>query len=74
MLFLWQPVTYMFLHAGFGHIIWNMLAFWMFGADLEKMWGTRRFLQFYFFCGVGARPLRGGAELSAALGKSVYPP
>ena len=52
--FVWQLGTYMFLHAGFGHIIWNMLALWMFGADLEKTWGTRRFLQFYFFCGIGA--------------------
>jgi membrane associated rhomboid family serine protease len=52
--FIWQPVTYMFLHAGFGHIIWNMLALWMFGADIEGAWGTRRFLKFYFFCGTGA--------------------
>jgi membrane associated rhomboid family serine protease len=52
--FIWQLATYMFLHAGFGHIIWNMLALWMFGADLEKTWGTRRFVQFYFFCGIGA--------------------
>lgn len=53
-LFIWQPVTYLFLHGGFGHIIWNMLALWMFGADLERLWGTKRFLQFYFFCGIGA--------------------
>ena len=52
--FLWQLVTYMFLHGSIGHILWNMLALWMFGADLETVWGTRRFLQFYFFCGVGA--------------------
>src|SRR5258708_19911159 len=52
--FIWQLATYMFLHAGFGHIIWNMLALWMFGADLEQAWGTRRFLQFYFFCGIGS--------------------
>src|SRR5205807_3931248 len=45
----WQLVTYLFLHGGFGHIIWNMLALWMFGADLERTWGTRRFLKFYFF-------------------------
>lgn len=51
---LWQLATYLFLHGGFGHIIWNMLALWMFGADLERVWGTRRFLQFYFFCGIGA--------------------
>jgi membrane associated rhomboid family serine protease len=52
--FVWQLVTYMFLHGSIGHILWNMLALWMFGADLEGTWGTRRFLQFYFFCGVGA--------------------
>ncbi len=50
----WQLVTYAFLHGGFGHIIWNMLALWMFGADIERIWGTRRFIQFYFFCAVGA--------------------
>lgn len=50
----WQLFTYMFLHGGIGHILWNMLALWMFGADLENVWGMRRFLQFYFFCGVGA--------------------
>ena len=52
--FVWQLATYLFLHGGFGHIIWNMLALWMFGADLERVWGTRRFVQFYFFCGIGA--------------------
>jgi membrane associated rhomboid family serine protease len=50
----WQLVTYAFLHQGPGHIIWNMLALWMFGADIERVWGTRRFVQFYFFCAVGA--------------------
>ncbi len=50
----WQLATYMFLHGGFGHILWNMLALWMFGADLERDWGTKRFVQFYFFCGIGA--------------------
>jgi membrane associated rhomboid family serine protease len=52
--FIWQLATYLFLHGGIGHILWNMLALWMFGADLEGVWGTRRFLQFYFFCGIGA--------------------
>jgi membrane associated rhomboid family serine protease len=53
---IWQPFTYLFLHdpTGFGHIIFNMLTLWMFGADLEREWGTRRFLNFYFVCGVGA--------------------
>ncbi|MCC6537772.1 MAG: rhomboid family intramembrane serine protease [Bryobacterales bacterium] len=53
---LWQPVTYLFLHDphGFGHILMNMLALWWFGKDLEAVWGKRQFLQYYFFCGVGA--------------------
>lgn len=48
----WQLVTYMFLHAGFGHILWNMLALWMFGVELERLWGTAKFLRFYFTCGI----------------------
>ncbi|MEX2302776.1 MAG: rhomboid family intramembrane serine protease [Bryobacterales bacterium] len=53
---LWQPFTYLFLHSpyGFFHVLFNMLALWMFGSDLERDWGMRRFLNFYFFCGVGA--------------------
>jgi membrane associated rhomboid family serine protease len=56
LLAVWQLVTYMFLHDpnGFGHILFNMLTLWMFGADLERTWGTRRFLQYYFLCGIGA--------------------
>ena len=52
--YIWQPVTYLFLHGSFMHILFNMLALWFFGKDLEDIWGTRRFLQFYFFCGIGA--------------------
>lgn len=51
---IWQLVTYMFLHAGIGHILWNMLGLWMFGAEIERLWGTRKFLQFYFLCGIAA--------------------
>ena len=53
---IWQPVSYLFLHSpnGFGHIVFNMLTLWMFGSSLERDWGTRRFLNYYFFCGVGA--------------------
>lgn len=53
---IWQLVTYMFLHDPFGftHILFNMLMLWMFGADLERSWGTRRFLNYYFLCGIGA--------------------
>lgn len=49
-----ELATYLFLHGSFSHIVWNMLALWMFGAEIERAWGTKRFLQFYFFCGVGA--------------------
>jgi membrane associated rhomboid family serine protease len=52
--YIWQLVTYMFLHGGIWHILFNMLALWMFGCELERNFGTRRFLQFYFFCGIGA--------------------
>src|SRR4051812_29517362 len=38
----WQLVTYMFIHVGFSHILWNMLALWMFGAQIERLWGTQR--------------------------------
>jgi membrane associated rhomboid family serine protease len=52
----WQLFTYMFLHdpTSFGHILFNMLTLWMFGMDLERDWGTKRFLTYYFVCGVGA--------------------
>src|SRR5919112_1056294 len=53
-LWLWQPVTYMFVHAGPTHILFNMLGVWMFGVELERMWGTRFFLKYYAICGVGA--------------------
>jgi len=52
----WQLVTYLFLHSltSFSHILFNMLMLWMFGAPIEQTWGTRRFLQYYFVCGIGA--------------------
>src|SRR5579871_1706491 len=53
-LWVWQLVTYMFLHGGVFHILFNMLTLWMFGVELERTFGTRRFLNFYFFCGIGA--------------------
>jgi len=53
----WQLVTYMFLHGGLWHILFNMLALWMFGAELERIWGTRYFIKFYFVTGIGAGAL-----------------
>lgn len=54
--FLWQPVTYLFLHTtgNLFHLVFNMLMLWMFGGELERRWGTQSFLQYYFLCGVGA--------------------
>ena len=53
-LHLWQLITYMFLHGGVFHLLFNMLALWMFGVELERTWGTRFFLKYYFVTGVGA--------------------
>jgi membrane associated rhomboid family serine protease len=51
---LWQPVTYMFLHAGVFHILFNLLGIWMFGVELERMWGTTYFVKLYAVSGLGA--------------------
>lgn len=51
---LYQLITYMFLHGGFTHLFFNMFALWMFGCVIERVWGTRRFLFYYIFCGIGA--------------------
>src|SRR5678816_68712 len=53
-LYVWQPLTYMFLHGGIGHILFNMLSLWMFGVELERMWGTAFFTRYYLVCGIGA--------------------
>jgi membrane associated rhomboid family serine protease len=50
---LWQPLTYMFLHADFSHIAFNMFGLWMFGVELEYNWGSRDFLKYYIVCGIG---------------------
>ena len=52
--YLWQPFSYMWLHASFGHIAMNMFMLWMFGSQLALAWGPKRFLRFYLICGVGA--------------------
>ncbi|MEO5931497.1 MAG: rhomboid family intramembrane serine protease [Candidatus Kapaibacterium sp.] len=50
----WQFLTHLFLHADISHIFFNMLVLWMFGMELEQMWGSRRFAAYYFLCGLGA--------------------
>jgi len=52
--FIWQPLTYLFLHGGFFHILFNLFALWMFGSDLERTWGPRQFLFYFFLTGIGA--------------------
>ncbi|HKV48061.1 MAG TPA: rhomboid family intramembrane serine protease [Candidatus Acidoferrales bacterium] len=52
--FVWQLGTYLFLHATIWHILFNLLYLAMFGADLEHMWGARKFTTYFFVCGVGA--------------------
>jgi membrane associated rhomboid family serine protease len=51
---IWQPVTYMFVHGDMWHILFNMLVVWMFGVQLERLWGTAFFTRYYFVTGVGA--------------------
>ena len=53
---IWQLFTYMFLHDPYGiwHVLFNMIFLWMFGADLEREWGTKEFLKYYFITGIGA--------------------
>lgn len=72
----WQLVTYMFLHAGFGHLFFNLFALWIFGQPIEQAWGTRRFTFYYFVTGIGAALLHmlvggGGAPTVGASG-AVY--
>jgi membrane associated rhomboid family serine protease len=51
--FVWQLLSYMFVHGSFMHVGLNMFIIWMFGRTLEQVWGARRFLTFYFACGLG---------------------
>lgn len=54
----WQPLTHMFMHGGFYHLLFNMLGLWMFGSPLEQMWGRQKFLFYYFSAGLGAASLQ----------------
>ena len=50
----WRPFTYMWLHGGLMHLVFNMFALWMFGSALALQWGEQRFLRYYLTCGIGA--------------------
>jgi len=52
--YVWQLVTYIFLHGGITHLLFNFLALWMFGGELENYWGSKKFLRYFLFCGIGA--------------------
>ena len=53
-LMIWQPITYLFFHGGIWHVLINMFVLWMFGSELERIWGKPRFLKFYFMTGIGS--------------------
>ena len=58
----WQPVTHMFMHGGFWHIFFNMYTLFIFGSVLERVWGTKKFLIYYFITGLGAAAVHTGVE------------
>jgi len=70
---LWQFVTYSFIHGGFGHWFWNMLAIWMFGSTFESSWGMRRFLELFFTGVVGAALTTVLLSLAHVLGDPSIP-
>ena len=51
---IWQPFTYLFFHGGVWHVLMNMFVLWMFGSELERLWGKNHFLKYYFLTGVGS--------------------
>ena len=72
---LWQPMSYMFMHANLSHIFFNMFNLWMFGAAMENFWGTKRFLTYYLACGIGAGllyMLLPGLHITVGASAAVY--
>jgi membrane associated rhomboid family serine protease len=75
----WQLISYQFLHGGFSHIFFNMIMLWMFGVELENIWGTKKFLLFYLISGMGAglvqlfiSPLIGSVGPTVGASGSIY--
>lgn len=72
---MWQPLSYMFMHANLSHIFFNMFNLWMFGAAMENFWGTKRFLIYYLACGIGAGllyMLLPGVHITVGASAAVY--
>jgi membrane associated rhomboid family serine protease len=72
--YVWQLVTYAFVHAGFLHFFFNMLALWMFGSQMEQTWGARRFLKLYAWGVFGAAALSVALSYTGALGMTPITP
>jgi membrane associated rhomboid family serine protease len=66
----WQVVTYAFVHAGLPHLLFNMFGVYMFGSDLERVWGSRRYLGYYLTCALSAAAAQIGV---ASLTGAYYP-
>ena len=58
----WQPITHMFMHGGFWHIFFNMYTLFLFGSVLERVWGPKKYLLFFFVTGLGAAGLHIGVQ------------
>lgn len=67
---IWQPITHLFMHGDWMHILFNMFTLWMFGRMLENLWGSKRFLQVYITSGLGAAAAHLLTSASPALGAS----
>ena len=63
---IWQPITHMFMHGGFWHLFFNMYTLYIFGTVLERVWGPKKFLLFYFVTGLGAALLHVGVQFIEA--------
>ncbi len=77
--YIWQLITYQFLHGDFWHIALNMFVLWMFGSELENLWGSRRFLYYYLLAGIGAglvqlfiSPLLGAGGPTVGASGAIY--
>ena len=68
---IYQLVTYMFMHGGFQHILFNMFALWMFGCVVERVWGPKKFLFYYIVCGVGAGLFQEAAQYITYVAKDM---
>jgi membrane associated rhomboid family serine protease len=71
--FIWQLFTYIFLHATILHILFNLLYLAMFGADLERAWGSKKFYTYFFLCGIGAGVINVVVKYLIVLGGGAGP-